>query len=104
MGLKPKRPCKHLSQSLLYRSFKHEDAPISIGRGRHCVISFKEGNLSREQCRIDFIDDKWILKDGDGCKPSTNGTWLFAGDDEKIFDGMIFKAGQSLFKVELVYD
>jgi pSer/pThr/pTyr-binding forkhead associated (FHA) protein len=75
-----------------------------IGRGRNCHICFKEGNLSREQCRIDFIDDKWILKDGDGQKSSTNGTWLFASEDEKIYDGMIFKAGSSLFKIELVYD
>jgi len=42
------------------------------------------------------------LKDGDGgAKPSTNGTWLFAGDDERIpagGEGMIFKAGSCIFK------
>ena len=54
---------------------------------------FKEGNLSRVQCRIDYIDDKWIIKDGTGQKPSTNGTWVFAGEDEKIYDKMVFKAG-----------
>jgi hypothetical protein len=64
-----------------------------IGRSHECKICFKEGNLSRVQSRIDYIDDKWILKDGNGEKTSTNGTWLFAGEDEKIYDGMIFKAG-----------
>ena len=78
-----------------------EDAPIYIGRGNECQICFKEGNLSRIQCKIDFIDNKWILKDGDGgSKPSTNGTWLFPAEDEIIYDGLIFKAGQSLFKIE----
>lgn len=83
-----------------YRVFKQDDAPITIGRSHECSIAFKEGNLSRVQCRIDFIDDKWIIKDGTGQKPSTNGTWLFAGEEEKIYDKMIFKAGQSLFLVE----
>lgn len=62
----------------------------------------KEGNFSRVQCRIDYIDDKFILRDGNGQKPSTNGTWLFAAEDEKIYDQMIFKAGKSLFKIEFL--
>lgn len=78
--------------------------PILIGRSHECNISFKEGNLSRVQCRIDYIDEKWILKDGNGSKTSTNGTWLFAGEDEKLQDGMVFKAGQSLFQVKLVHE
>ncbi len=56
--------------------------------------------MSRVQCRIDFIDDKWILKDGDGIKHSTNGTWIFAGEDERIpntEEGLTFKAGSTLF-------
>ena len=45
------------------------------------------------------------MKDGDGgSKKSTNGTWLFAGEEEKIYDGMIFKAGHSLFKIELIHE
>jgi hypothetical protein len=43
------------------------------------------------------------LKDGDGTKTSTNGTWLFAGDEERIPTGdergVIFKAGATLFRV-----
>lgn len=60
--------------------------------------------MSRIQCRIDYIDDMWIIKDGNGDKKSTNGTWLFAGSDEKIPNdqgpdgGMVFKAGSCLFQ------
>eukprot|EP00347_Sterkiella_histriomuscorum_P023191 403335604 len=84
-------------------SFKQEDVPIFIGRSQECKIFFKTGQLSRIQCRIDFIDDKWILKDGNGIKSSTNGTWLFAGEDERIYDGMVFKAGRSLFQTNLAH-
>ena len=42
------------------------------------------------------------MKDGDGQKQSTNGTWLFAGEEERIptgdDNGIIFKAGSTLFK------
>lgn len=24
---------------------------------------------------IEWVEDKWMLQDGDGAKPSTNGTW-----------------------------
>jgi hypothetical protein len=42
---------------------------------------------------IIFEDGNWILKDGDGAKLSTNGTWLFVDELFKIYDQMIFKAG-----------
>lgn len=29
---------------------------------------------------IQFIDGNWVLKDGDGTKLSTNGTWLFVDE------------------------
>lgn len=46
--------------------------------------------------------DKWYICDGDGHKQSTNGTWVFAEQAAKIYDGMIFKAGQLLFKAKVV--
>ena len=42
-----------------------------------------------------------MLRDGDGKKPSTNGTWLFVDELFKIYDGMVFKAGQTLFRVKI---
>ena len=55
-----------------------------IGRTDKCLIRFDDTSLSRHQCRIDYIDDKWMIKDGDGNKPSTNGTWLYAEEEIKI--------------------
>lgn len=51
---------------------------------------------------IVYFEGNWIIKDGDGTKPSTNGTWLFADELFKIYDSMIFKAGQTLFKAQLL--
>ena len=80
------------------REFSSDQAPILIGRTDKCQVRFNDTSLSRHQCQIDFIDDKWLIKDGDGTKNSTNGTWLFADEELKI-DGteVIFKAGQSIF-------
>ena len=61
-------------------------------------IKFNSKGLSRCQCIIEFINGWWILKDGDGSKNSTNGTWLFADEFYPIHDEMVFKAGQILFK------
>lgn len=35
---------------------------------------------------IQYADGNWILKDGDGTKLSTNGTWLFVDELFKIYD------------------
>lgn len=55
-----------------------------IGRTEKCHVRFKDTSLSRLQCRIDYIDDKWFIRDGDGEKGSTNGTWLFAEEELKL--------------------
>lgn len=67
--------------------------------------------MSRIQCkyfpadkrtiRVEYISDKWYICDGDGRKPSTNGTWIFAETATKIYDGMLFKAGHLLFKAKV---
>ena len=46
---------------------------------------------------MEYIDTKWTICDGDGHKPSTNGTWLFVDNPIKITNRMIFKAGQLEF-------
>lgn len=42
---------------------------------------------------ITYVDGSWVLKDGDGAKLSTNGTWLFVDELFQIYDKMVFKAG-----------
>jgi pSer/pThr/pTyr-binding forkhead associated (FHA) protein len=41
---------------------------LSIGRTEKCHVRFNDTSLSRIQCTIDFIDRKWLIKDGDGDK------------------------------------
>ena len=56
-----------------------------------------------------YSDDKWMLEDGYKGKLSTNGTWyrllkndrLFVDDLYGIKDGMVFKAGQTLYSLKI---
>ena len=43
-----------------------------------------------------------MLIDGYNNKPSTNGTWLYLNDDYEMFDGMVFKANQTIFDVRVL--
>jgi pSer/pThr/pTyr-binding forkhead associated (FHA) protein len=81
--------------------FESVSAPLMIGRTDRCKVRFNDTSLSRHQCIIDCIDDKWLIRDGDGDKGSTNGTWLFAEEEIKVEAETIIKAGLSLFKVEI---
>ena len=83
-----------LDQVFTFKS--HEK--ITIGRMPSCSIKFDDNQLSRMQCQIENVDGNWILRDGDGTKNSTNGTWLFVDELFKVYDGMVFKAGQTLFR------
>lgn len=74
-------------------TFSENSGIIRIGRMTSCDIKFDDNSLSRQQCCIQFIDGNWVLKDGDGVKLSTNGTWLFVDELFRIYDNMIFKAG-----------
>lgn len=68
-----------------------------------CRIRFDDNSMSRYQCSISYEESKgWILKDGMGDKKSTNGTWLFVEEDHEIFDGLVFKAGKTLFEAHIV--
>ena len=81
-------------------SFTPEHSPVKIGRMAGAAVRFEEGSLSRCQCSLEFSQEKgWCVKDGDGVKMSTNGTWLFAEEACDLHSGTIFKAGQTLFKV-----
>ena len=73
-----------------------------IGRTDRCKLKFNDASLSRHQCVIDYIDEKWLIKDGDGTKPSTNGTWLFAEEELKVEGKTIVKAGLSIFQIEII--
>jgi len=65
-----------------------------------CTLNIQDISISRYQFVV-FYEKGWVLKDGDGKKLSTNGTWLLAENDFEIFDGLAFKAAQTLFKAKL---
>jgi len=48
--------------------------------------------------RLEYINNKWYIIDGTEKKPSSNGTWLFLENLNPIFEGMIVRAGLSVFK------
>ena len=77
-------------------------SPIILGREPSCTIAFQATSLSRKQCMIYRHNDDIFLEDGDGKNGSTNGTWVFVDVDIIIENGLIFKAGQSLFKASIV--
>ena len=86
-----------------YKQGQHVENSITIGRTPECNIRINDKLLSKCQSSIKFVPDQdsWILTDGIGIKPSTNGTWLYLNENYEMHNGMIFKANQTIFKVDL---
>ena len=91
-------------------TLKSDNCPISIGRNNDNYIVIDDDMLSRNHCTIDFNNGKWYIQDGyaknglkeEEIKKSTNGSWIYAFDEIKIKDKMIFKANRNLFICNLV--
>ena len=84
------------------------DREILIGRTPECDIKVNDKLLSKIQSHVKVHFDakggfKWVLHDGIKGRPSTNGTWLYINDDLKVYEGMIFKANQTIFSVKMQY-
>ena len=47
-----------------------------IGRSNNCDIKLNDSTISRVQCRVVFMKDRWVMLDGSEGKTSVNGTWL----------------------------
>ncbi|KAL4503883.1 hypothetical protein ABPG72_022513 [Tetrahymena utriculariae] len=75
----------------------------TIGRNKEqCTLHFDDHLLSKIQCRIVFKPNEgWYLIDGSQKRTSTNGTWLYLAEEKEIYEGMIFKANQTLFQCSL---
>ena len=76
---------------------------IVIGRTPECNIRINDKLLSKSQASVSFSPEQssWILTDGLNGKPSTNGTWLYLNENFEMHPGMIFKANQTIFHVDL---
>ena len=87
-----------------------ENCPVIIGRSNDNNIVIDDDLLSRNHCTIDFSNGKWYIQDGyaknglkeEEIKRSTNGSWIYAYDEIKIVDKMVFKANHTLFICNLV--
>ncbi len=87
-----------------------DNCPATIGRNSDNSIVIDDDMLSRFHCTIDFDKNKWYIQDGyaknglqeEEIKKSTNGFWIYAYDEIKITDKMIFKSNHNLFICNLV--
>ena len=82
--------------------FKNEGQEIIIGRTPNCDIRIDDKLLSKTQAHIKYVDKNWKLFDGYNGKNSTNGTWIYLNEEFEIYDGMTFKANQTIFNVNVV--
>jgi hypothetical protein len=95
-------------------NFNISKSTITIGRDNECDIMIEDPMLSRIHSTVyvynDGVERKFGIKDGysssnddlmefKSWKNSTNGTWFYIADDYEIYDGMIYKAHNTIFKV-----
>lgn len=84
-------------------SFLGDEETISVGRMPDSQLRVEEDkSLSRFHCRILHEKGEWFIEDGDGVNSSSNGTWVFTDQFFALFDGCIFKVGESLFSVRVL--
>ena len=77
-----------------------------MGRTPDCDVRINDKLLSKTQCHLSLLyedENNLIRMLHDGCNgnPSMNDTWLYINEDMKIYDGMVFKANQTIFSVSM---
>jgi pSer/pThr/pTyr-binding forkhead associated (FHA) protein len=75
---------------------------IRIGRikNEETDFAFEDDDVSRKQCMIIYEDNNWYIVDGDGEKPSSNGTWFYPEKYYNITDGLVVRIGTTLFECQ----
>jgi len=81
-----------------------KNSVIRIGRLKSDEIEFEfeDEDVSRKQCMIFFEDNNWYIVDGDGIKPSSNGTWFYPEKYYNINEGLIIRIGTTLFECNYI--
>ena len=79
--------------------FSKESPSITIGRSSTSTLQIASHALSRIQLLLYYKNNEWYLSDGDGSKPSTNGTWLYLNNEQELENNMIIKVSETAFKV-----
>lgn len=107
---------KIMTKNIMYDpiNFQPTKSSIRIGRNQNCEVVVEDNMLSRVHCTVEYRNNVgWVIRDGvyntnkDGnveVKPSTNGTWLFASEEMPIYEGLIFKSNNNLFKCNYIMD
>jgi hypothetical protein len=85
--------------SFCFEAENGENKVVSVGRGIMCEVRLEDGLLSKIHATVFYGIGGWSLVDGDMEKHSTNGTWLYVGEEMEMHTAMIFKANQSVFQV-----
>ena len=52
--------------------------------------------------RINYDNGKWFISDGDGFKPSMNGTWYRADEYIDLNNKNVIRAGTTSFEVQII--
>ena len=80
------------------------DATIFIGRMEKCQVHISDPLISTVQASLYCEQGNWILEDGDVSldRRSTNATWIYLNESYEMYTGMIFKANNTLFQVNIV--
>jgi len=82
-------------------TYTPNDSPITIGRSEKCTLPYKSNSISREQCYLKFVENKWIINDGSiHKKPSTNGTWAYISEEMELNGNHLIKVAETLLFVK----
>jgi pSer/pThr/pTyr-binding forkhead associated (FHA) protein len=74
---------------------------VRIGRSKQSEVVYKDESVSRFQLSFVYENGKWYICDGMKDKASTNGLWMLASKKVAFHDGMIFKSGNTTFRLSL---
>jgi len=86
----------------MYTFDPKENKVVRIGRSKQSEVLYKDESVSRFQLSFVYDNGKWFICDGVRDKISTNGLWKLASKKVAFHDHMIFKSGNTTFKVTLV--
>jgi len=79
-----------------------ENKLVRVGRSKQAEVVYKDESVSRFQISFAFEGNKWFICDGIKDKVSTNGLWMLASKKVAFNDGMVFKSGNTTFRVTMV--
>lgn len=76
---------------------------ITFGRDNLSTVKLNGNMISKIHCTIEFKNNNWIIYDGNGKKPSTNGTWMFCNEKFELRDEINYaKIGKSIIQIKKI--